>query len=174
MTRHFNRRGQPKPKAKWHPIQRKSDWKTGEPDTHKFARLKTANVLKSWGFSYDFGQDDEGYRIPEIFPPLDRSKEYKIDIFATKLYPAYRPAGLSFNLVKLIEIDGDYHRSSKINIGKTKIKHAQILEALNIRLYHFDPYDILGMDDLWIAEKLGLNVVANSNTTRTIISDIIS
>ena len=96
---------------------------------------------------------------PRYTQHLDREKKYKIDIFAVKNYKPYRPAGLCFPLIKLVELDGTIHRSSKINIGKTKVKHGQILECTNIQLYHLDPTDVLSESDQWIAKKLGLNLI---------------
>jgi hypothetical protein len=143
--------------------QNRSSFRTGEGPTHVQARLKTAQVLMSYDFNCDFGENAEGYRIPEILPPLDREKEYKIDIFAVKNYKPNRPAGLAFPLIKLVELDGTIHRSSKINIAKTKVKHGQILDCLNLTIYHLDPADVLSQDWEWIAKKLGLDLVQVAN-----------
>jgi hypothetical protein len=148
MTRHYRH-------------QRRSECnRPGEPESHVRARLKTAQVLMSYDFVCDFGENAEGYRIPAILPPLDRIKGYKIDIVAVKNYKPYRIAGIGFPLVKLVEIDGGYHRSSKTNIGKTKVKHGQILECIHHELYHLDPEDVLSQDINWIAEQLGLHCVS--------------
>jgi hypothetical protein len=116
--------------------QSRNAFHNGEPEKHRSARYVVRAILKRQGYHVNFGDQEAGYKLPLIHPPLDRPQKqpYTVDIFAVDTHGNTR----------YIEIDGDIHRSSQTRIDKTNKKHAQIKECLKIVLIHLEPDDCVG------------------------------
>jgi len=92
-----------------------------EPAEHYEAKIRIHSIMGRFGYFMIANTDKHEFALPPIKTELDGTKNYTIDAL---MYNA------KLKRLVAVEINGAYHFSNKVRIGKTKQKHEEITRYL--------------------------------------------
>lgn len=106
------------PKTKYIKYSESND----EPVEHYEGKIRIHSIMGRFGYVMIANTDKHEFTLPPIKTELDGVKNYTIDAL---MYNA------KIKRLVAVEINGAYHFSNKVRIGKTKQKHEEITHYLH-------------------------------------------